>query len=50
MVCDGCLYSQVPENEQVMGIERSEDITADVLTNYIKNHENPEDYIWNNHY
>ena len=32
-----------------MGIDRSEDIAADVLTNNIKDHESPEDYIWNNY-
>jgi len=45
IVYDECLYSHIPDNEQVVEIESSEDITADVLANNIKDHESPEDYI-----
>jgi hypothetical protein len=45
---DDCLYSQTLDNEQVMDTENSEDTVANALAENSKDHENPEDYIWNN--
>ena len=46
IVCDDCLYSQTIENEQAVDTESGEDTLANALAENSKDHEDPEDYIW----
>lgn len=46
ILCDNCLYSQTLENEQVVDAESSNEASANALADNSKDHEDPEDYIW----
>jgi hypothetical protein len=44
--CDDCSYSQTLDNEQIVDTESSNDTAANALAENSKDHEDPQDYIW----